>query len=124
MNDNDNVLKFPGGKGSKPALSREEATKIMDDSEAKAKEAQLRVLDSVRALVESGVITSFALIGRAQNGAILTEFCPPGTHSYDYPAVFLGALHGLEAELVDMVQAMPQMLNDGTIVAHSDLTVL
>lgn len=128
MNDNDNVLKFTGAKKPTPAeqkaANNAETTRIISEADAKAKQAQLNALDAVRKLVENDIINSFALIGRAKNGAILTELCPPGSMNYDYPAVFLGALHGLEAELIDMVQRMPQLLNDGTVVAHSDTTVL
>lgn len=124
----DNILSFPGPANTntsvKKPLPADERSKIVDEASAMAKASQLKALDDIRRLVEAGQIDSFAIVGLSPVGAILTEYCPPGAHRYDYPATFVGALAALQTELTEAVRSMPQMLNDGTIVAHSDTTVL
>lgn len=133
MNDNnsDNVISLAHrGRPLKEVEAetelaiQEEATKreeITQSSNAKAKAAQLDVLDQLRKLVETDRINSFLIIGKAPNGAFLTEMAFAGVIQPDFTHSYIGAMDALKLELVETAQGMPQMLLDGTIVASSQI---
>lgn len=123
---NDNILTFPGAKT--PVQIEEDKAQAIAEQQVRisaaqddARVKQLAELDKIRDLINRGELEGFILIARSPRNVFLTEVALPGAASPTELMAYLGAIECVKLELTETCQVLPQMINDGTIVAAREV---
>lgn len=110
------------------AMERAEQEKLITEEinaiEDGALQERLEAFDAIRKLIAEGTLTGFIVVARSNKSVFLTEVAMPPSMPVEQIGSYIGALEAVKLEFTDMFQGMPQMLNDGTIVATSEVAEL